>query len=419
MPQEDKIYSTGREAIESLKEDYRDFNDDPEESFEEFAGDVLDIFEAAPDAVFAYDSQITVGSIQRLPEPSREELLGLVDLTSTRLMNRARNCTNPQDMARYALAASWIEGDDAKSLTFLTVKQLQCITIELAKNNRADAADVMGDSALENVVDAYGMLLEDTPYEHVIDAQGPAVEPSAGRPEVFCTIQWARDDIAGAIEDACDPSYDVELDRHGPQGEQVEALIDRVIAEIGSDLQDRSIAMGWSVIANFLPDEVIRQAVALGTPEEERNAHAAPAPEHENGDLVRDWYMNAYPDDDLGQRINPDLTFDDAMQAVSLGGDFYEALGVDDSTVRERVFHQLEARTGIPYDAIYEAWLDAKPVPGWHPVQPPELAPHVPEESLHMPFPPRLADEAASSRTASDMLAGATGTDHRFPQQEK
>ena len=167
MPQEDKIYSTGREAIESLKEDYRDFNDDPEESFEEFAGDVLDIFEAAPDAVFAYDSQITVGSIQRLPEPSREELLGLVDLTSTRLMNRARNCTNPQDMARYALAASWIEGDDAKSLTFLTVKQLQCITIELAKNNRADAADVMGDSALENVVDAYGMLLEDTPYEHV------------------------------------------------------------------------------------------------------------------------------------------------------------------------------------------------------------------------------------------------------------
>ena len=403
MPQEDKIYSTGREAIESLKEDYRDFNDDPEESFEEFAGDVLDIFEAAPDAVFAYDSQITVGSIQRLPEPSREELLGLVDLTSTRLMNRARNCTNPQDMARYALAASWIEGDDAKSLTFLTVKQLQCITIELAKNNRADAADVMGDSALENVVDAYGMLLEDTPYEHVIDAQGPAVEPSAGRPEVFCTIQWARDDIAGAIEDACDPSYDVELDRHGPQGEQVEALIDQVISEIGSDLQDRSIAMGWSVIANFLPDEVIRQAAALG---------------HEEN-LVQDWYLHAYPDDELGQRITPDLTFDDAMQAVSLGGDFYDVLGVGDSIVRERVFRQLEARTGIPYDTIYDAWLDAKPVPGWHPVQSPELAPHVPEEALHKPFPTRLADEAASSRTASDMLAGTNGTDHRSPQQEK
>ena len=414
MPQEDKIYSTGREAIESLKEDYRDFNDDPEESFEEFAGDVLDIFEAAPDAVFAYDSQITVGSIQRLPEPSREELLGLVDLTSTRLMNRARNCTNPQDMARYALAASWIEGDDAKSLTFLTVKQLQCITIELAKNNRADAADVMGDSALENVVDAYGMLLEDTPYEHVIDAQGSAVEPSAGRPEVFCTIQWARDDIAQAIEDAIDPSYDVELDRHGSQGEQVEALIDQVIGEIGSRLQDYSIESGWEMIASAIPNEVVRRAAALGAPEEERSFPAEPVPVY-----VRDWYVHTYPDDDLGQRINPDMTFDAAMQAVSLGGGFYDALGVDDSIVRERVFRQLDVRTGIPYDAIYEAWLDAKPVPGWHPVQSPELAPHVPEEALHKPFPPRLADEAASSRTASDMLAGTNGTDRRSPQQEK
>ena len=55
MPQEDRIYSTGREAIESLREDYRDFNDDPAVSFEEFAGDVLDTFEAAPDAVFSYD----------------------------------------------------------------------------------------------------------------------------------------------------------------------------------------------------------------------------------------------------------------------------------------------------------------------------------------------------------------------------
>ena len=63
MPQEDRIYSTGREAIESLREDYRDFNDDPAVSFEEFAGDVLDTFEAAPDAVFSYDPQIRPGSI--------------------------------------------------------------------------------------------------------------------------------------------------------------------------------------------------------------------------------------------------------------------------------------------------------------------------------------------------------------------
>ena len=414
MPQEDRIYSTGREAIESLREDYRDFNDDPAVSFEEFAGDVLDTFEAAPDAVFSYDPQIRPGSIQRLPEPSREELLGLCDLASTQLMNRARNCANPHDMVRYALAAEWIENDNAELIPFLTQEERNRITIELAKNNRTGASGVLEDSALENVTDAFGMLLADTPYEHVIDTRSPMGKPSAERPEVFCTIQWARDDIAAAIEDACDPSYDVELDRHGPQGEQVEALIDQVIDGIGSDLQDRSIAMGWSVIANFLPDEVIRQAAALGVPEEERSFPAEPVPVY-----VHDWYVHTYPDDDLGQRINPDMTFDAAMQAVSLGGGFYDALGVDDSIVRERVFRQLDVRTGIPYDAIYEAWLDAKPVPGWHPVQSPELAPHVPEEALHKPFPPRLADEAASSRTASDMLAGTNGTDHRSPQQEK
>lgn len=316
MPQEDRIYSTGREAIESLREDYRDFNDDPAVSFEEFAGDVLDIFNAAPDAVYSYDPQIRPGSIQRLPEPNREKLLGLCSLASTQLMNRARNCANPHDMVRYALAAEWIENDNAELIPFLTQEERNRITIELAKNNRTGASGVLEDSALENVTDAFGMLLADTPYEHVIDTRSPMGKPSAERPEVFCTIQWARDDIAAAIEDACDPSYDVELDRHGPQGEQVEALIDQVIDGIGSDLQDRSIAMGWSVIANFLPDEVIRQAAALGVPEEERNAHAEPA-------------------------------------------------------------------------------------------------------SGHGPSMPRLADEAEASRTASDMLAGATGTDHRSPQQEK
>ena len=392
MPQEDRIYSTGREAIESLRDDYRDFNDDPDESFEEFAGDVLDIFNAAPDAVFSYDPQIRPGSIQRLPEPSREELLGLYSLASTQLMGRARNCANPHDMVRYALAAEWIENDNAELVPFLTQEERNRITIELAKNNRAAASGVLEDSALENVAHAHG----------------PVDGPSTERPEVFCTIQWARDDIARAIEEACDPSYDVELDRHGPQGEQVETLIDQVISEIGSHLQDRSIESGWEVIANDIPVQVIRQAEAL----------AEPAPGHENGNLVRDWYVHAYPDDKLGQRINPDLTFDDAMQAVSLGGDFYDALGVGDSIVRERVFHQLEARTGIPYDTIYEAWLDAKPVPGWHPVQPPELAPHIPEEALHKPFSHRLADEAASSRAASDMLAGTTGP-ASAPQQER
>lgn len=411
MPQEDRIFSTGREAIESLRDDYRDFCDDPDESFEEFAGDVFDIFNAAPDAVFSYDPQIRLGSIQRLPEPSREELLGLCSLASTQLMNRARNCANPHDMVRYARAAEWLEddADNVKCIPFLTVEQKNRITIELAKNNRTGAAEVLEDVALSDSASTLTPLKPDREPEQV---------PAAGRPEVFCTIQWMRDDIVRAIEDTCDPLHDVELDRGGPQAEQVESLIDQVIGEIGKHLQDRSIEEGWGVIDNFIPDKVTQRAEALAARQESRATLNDPVPGHENGNLVRDWYQSAYPDDDLGQGIDPAMTFDDAMQAIPLGGGFYDALGVGDSIVRERVFHQLEARTGIPYDTIYNAWLGGKPVPGWHPVQPPELAPHIPEEALHKPFSHRLADEAASSRTASDMLAGSTGP-FIAPQQER
>lgn len=79
-------------------------------------------------------------------------------------------------------------------------------------------------------------------------------------------------------------------------------------------------------------------------------------------DSVRDWYMEAYPDDGLGASIDPQMTFDRALDAVALGSGFYDALGVGDSLVRERVFQELFERTGITYDDIYDAWMDEKPV---------------------------------------------------------
>lgn len=79
-------------------------------------------------------------------------------------------------------------------------------------------------------------------------------------------------------------------------------------------------------------------------------------------DHVRDWYMQKYPGDELGAKINPALTFEDALGAASLGSAFYDELGVGDSIVRERVFQELADRNGVDYDAIYEAWLYKKPV---------------------------------------------------------
>lgn len=41
--------------------------------------------------------------------------------------------------------------------------------------------------------------------------------------------------------------------------------------------------------------------------------------------------MEAYPDDGLGASIDPQMTFDRALDAVALGSGFYDALGVGDS----------------------------------------------------------------------------------------
>ena len=101
--------------------------------------------------MFSYDPQIRPGSIQRLPEPSREEQRGLCSLASTQLMGRARNCANPHDMVRYALAAEWIENDTAELVPFLTQEERNRITIELAKNNRAAASGVLEDLSLIHI----------------------------------------------------------------------------------------------------------------------------------------------------------------------------------------------------------------------------------------------------------------------------
>lgn len=87
-------------------------------------------------------------------------------------------------------------------------------------------------------------------------------------------------------------------------------------------------------------------------------------PENYDGKLVRNWYMRAYPADELGVGIDPSLTFEDALGAVSRGGGFYDVLGVGDSVVRERIFEELANRAGCTYDDIYEAWLEQRPVPG-------------------------------------------------------
>ena len=129
-------------------------------------------------------------------------------------------------------------------------------------------------------------------------------------------------------------------------------------------------------------DEVFAQIASedgwvVATPENVRAAVYAHMPEKENpvekiehvervakGDSVRDWYMQAFPTDELGAEINPQLTFDKALAAVPTGNGFYSALGdASDSVVRERVFEELGNRFGYSYDDIYDSWVHERPLP--------------------------------------------------------
>lgn len=82
----------------------------------------------------------------------------------------------------------------------------------------------------------------------------------------------------------------------------------------------------------------------------------------EGGETLRDWYKQTYPEDPLGSKINPVITFDDALSAVPTGGGFYDFIGTADSVVRERIFEELCSRYGYSYDDIYDSWLYGKPL---------------------------------------------------------
>ena len=78
---------------------------------------------------------------------------------------------------------------------------------------------------------------------------------------------------------------------------------------------------------------------------------------------IHDWYVANFPDDWMGKRIDPTVTFSDLMTYIntvenSYSDEVYILLGVTDSVIRERVFQELSDRTGISYAIIYNEWLN-------------------------------------------------------------
>lgn len=78
---------------------------------------------------------------------------------------------------------------------------------------------------------------------------------------------------------------------------------------------------------------------------------------------IHDWYVANFPDDQMGKRIDPTVTFSDLMTYIntvenSYSDEVYIILGVSDSVIRERVFQELSDRYGISYAIIYNEWLN-------------------------------------------------------------
>lgn len=73
---------------------------------------------------------------------------------------------------------------------------------------------------------------------------------------------------------------------------------------------------------------------------------------------IRDWYLKAYPEDEIGGKLNPDATFSDIFEALDTYQDVYAVMGFwADSMIRERVFKKLAEIMGVDYGYIYDQWL--------------------------------------------------------------
>lgn len=72
---------------------------------------------------------------------------------------------------------------------------------------------------------------------------------------------------------------------------------------------------------------------------------------------IKEWYMSAFPTDELGCELNGNVKFGHLLVALDKGQDVYDVLGVGDSIIRERVFGQLSEIMNVDYSYIYNKWL--------------------------------------------------------------
>lgn len=71
---------------------------------------------------------------------------------------------------------------------------------------------------------------------------------------------------------------------------------------------------------------------------------------------VKETYKRCYVSDELGDEINPEITFAQLLAGMVEKKDFYDMVGVSDSIMRERLFDLMAILGGIKTREIYDLW---------------------------------------------------------------
>ena len=72
---------------------------------------------------------------------------------------------------------------------------------------------------------------------------------------------------------------------------------------------------------------------------------------------VKSWYRRNFSSDGMGNEIDDTITFNELYNGLNNRVSFCRMMGVNDSIVRERVFHKLASLyTNNDYSKIYNLW---------------------------------------------------------------
>ena len=74
--------------------------------------------------------------------------------------------------------------------------------------------------------------------------------------------------------------------------------------------------------------------------------------------LIKEFYLNNYPTDELGVELNENTNFTGLLNELFTDNDVYGYIGVGDSIIRERLFSKLSEILNCPYDYVYNLWLN-------------------------------------------------------------